>query len=84
MFSVRWHPKVRKFLRKLPKGTAARIVLKSRDLMDNPFHYLEHFEGEGCYKFRVGDYQMLVDVDNDKKELFVRVIGHRKNIYKKK
>ena len=82
-YSIDWHPKVRKFLRKLPRFLSARIVLKARDMKTDPFHYLEHYEGETYYKLRVGDYRLLVDVDFQKKRLFIRVIGHRKNIYKK-
>ena len=81
-YSLEWHPNVRKFLRKLPKDESERIVLKAKELENEPFHYLEHYEGSDYYKFRVGDYRLLVDVDHQKKVIFIRVIGHRKNIYK--
>ena len=82
-YSVEWHPKVRKFLRKLPKDISKRIVLKVQEVRKEPFHYLEHYEGKDYYKLRVGDYRMLIDVDLKDKVLFVRVLDHRGRIYDK-
>ena len=80
-YSVEWDPKVRKYLRKLPNDISARIVLKVKEIKEDPFHYLEHYEGKDYYKLRVGDYRLLIDVDFKNKVLFVRVVGHRGNIY---
>ena len=35
------------------------------------------------FKLRVGDYRVIVEVDNEIKILEVIKIGHRKNVYKK-
>lgn len=80
-YFIDWHPNVRKLLRKLPKELSARIVLKARDLREEPFRYLEHYEGD-YYKFRVGDYRALVDVDQQNKRVLIRYLDHRKRIYK--
>lgn len=82
-YSVEWHPKVRKFLRKLPKDISKRIVLKVKDVQEDPFRYLEHYEGKDYYKLRVGDYRLLIDVDFKNKVLFVQVIDHRSRIYER-
>ncbi len=81
-FSVEWHPKTRDFLRKLLKPLASRIFKKVKSIKEDPFHFLEHYEGEKVYKLRIGDYRILIDVDFTKKSLFVVHIGHRKNVYK--
>ena len=82
-YSVEWHPKVRKFLLKLPKEVSQRIVLKVNEAQEDPFRYLEHYEGNDYYKLRIGDYRLLVDVDFQNRILFVQVIGHRRNVYDK-
>ncbi len=51
-------------------------------MKDDPFHYLEHYEGGDVYKLRIGDYRALIDVDFLNPILKVRVVGHRRNIYK--
>jgi len=81
--TVEWHPKTRKFLKKLPKEIANRIITKVNDVLKNPFRYLEHYEGGKLYKLRVGDYRLLIDVDKPNKIMKVQVIGHRKNIYER-
>ena len=64
VYSVSWNPKSKKFLRKLPKEISRRIVLKVKFIKGNPFHHLEHYEGDDFYKLRVGDYRLLIDVDH--------------------
>ncbi len=83
VYAVKLHPKVDIFLKKQDRQVEER--LRKRLLVlecENPFHYLEHYEGEDCYKFRLGDYRALVDVDQTRKIIFIRVLGHRKKIYK--
>ena len=82
-YSLEWNPKVRVFLRKLPKSIAQRIIKKILLIKESPFSYLQHFEGEKVYKLRVGDYRALIDVEYSTKILLVQVIDHRKRIYKK-
>ena len=82
-YSVEWHPKTRKFLRKLPKDVSARIVLKVKEMKGEPFRYLEHYEGADVYKLRVGDYRLLIDVNLTNKNLKIRVLDHRGRIYKR-
>jgi len=81
-YFVKWHPKVRKFLRKLPKKTSSRIVLKMEDVAKDPFRYLEHYEGEDYYKLRIGNYRALIDIEFSKKLLLVRKLDLRSRIYK--
>jgi len=82
-YSIKWTPQVLKDLEKLPGKITERIINKIEELKFNPFHYLEHYGGADVYKLRVGDYRALIDVDFSKKILKVRIVGHRKNIYKK-
>ena len=80
-YFVEWHPKVKKFLHKLPDDVSSRIVLKVKRIQEDPFRYLEHYEGKDYYKLRVGDYRLLIDVDFKNKVLYVQVIDHRGRIY---
>ena len=73
--------KNQKVLKKLSNDISARIVLKVKEVQEDPFRYLEHYEGKDYYKLRVGDYRLLIDVDFKNKVLLVQVIGHRGRIY---
>jgi len=82
-FCIKLHPKVAKFLKKCDKKLEERIKNKLRLLKVDPFIFLEHYEGEKVYKLRIGDYRALIDVDTSEKKVFVRVLDHRRRIYKR-
>ena len=71
-----------KFLIKLPEDIPQIIKNKLKEIKENPFHYLEHYEREDVYKLRIGNYRALIDVDISRKILFVRVLDKRDRIYK--
>lgn len=81
-YEIEIGPKAKKFFKKLPKEVALRFTKKFYHLKTTPFRYLEHFEGGG-YKFRIGDYRALIDVDFGRKVLIVRILDKRGRIYKK-
>jgi mRNA interferase RelE/StbE len=55
--------------------------MKLQECKIAPFRYLKHLENIGGYKLRVGEYRIIIDVDNVIKILRVLKFGHRKNIY---
>ena len=81
-FGIEWSERAERTLSKLPRHISSRIARKVDSIKSDPFHYLEHYEGEDTHKLRIGDYRALIDVDFSHKILKVRVVGHRKNIYK--
>ena len=81
-YAIELTPKSCKFLNKLSKETALRITKRLKQLKENPFRYLEHYEGDG-YKFRIGDYRALIDVDFENKILKIRILDKRERIYKR-
>jgi mRNA-degrading endonuclease RelE of RelBE toxin-antitoxin system len=83
MYSIKLHPKVDKFIRKCEGELAERIRVKLRTLKDDPFRYLEHFSGDDFYKFRIGEFRALIDVDMKNHVLFVRHMDNRSKIYKR-
>ena len=82
-YKISFHPKVKKFFQKHQDDTAKRILNKLHTIKSNPFRYLDHYEGEKLYKLRIGDFRALIDVDNEKKILYVEVLDKRSRIYKK-
>ena len=82
-YSIKWEPSVLGYLEKLPKDIAARIVRKVDGIVENPFHYLAHYEGEKVYKLRIGDYRALIDINFEKKILTIQVLDKRGRIYKR-
>ena len=82
---VRLSPDVQTFLDKMDVHLSERVRkgLKKLKTID-PFHFLEHYEGEAYHKYRIGEYRALIDVDFQNKILWVRVLDHRGVIYKRR
>lgn len=80
-YSIEWDENVLNFLKKLPKKISERLFNKIDSIKENPFHFLEHFEGD-YYKLRIGDYRALVDIDFERKVIIIQVLDKRSRIYK--
>lgn len=82
-YIIKWRPEAIKELRKLPKEISQRIVKRIDIAKDEPKHFLEKLIDDSGYKIRTGDYRAIIDLLETEKTLAVRVVGHRKNIYKR-
>ncbi len=81
-FKIIWDQRTKDFLKKLDKTDAQRIIKKVNTITSDPIHYFDLLVDIKIYKLRVGDYRVLVDIDQANKNLIVIIIGHRKDIYK--
>ena len=82
-YSVEWDRVPFKILNKLEKAEVERILDKLEEVALDPFHYLQHYEGEG-YKLRIGDFRLIIDVNQKEKILTVQIFDKRGKVYKKK
>ena len=76
-----WSKNAEKELTKLPDDDAKRILLKTSNVEEDPFSYLERLTNSPYYKFRVGMYRVVVDVVNEKLMLHMVKIKKRSRIY---
>ncbi|MBI2668074.1 type II toxin-antitoxin system RelE/ParE family toxin [Candidatus Woesearchaeota archaeon] len=83
MYILIFEKKALNFLNKLERNIKDRIWSKIQQCKEDPFRFLEHLEEINGYKLRVGDYRLIIDVDQTNKILKVIKIGHRRNIYDK-
>ena len=72
-----------KQLSRLEKNIKDRIWEKLQSCKENPFRFLEHLEQIKGFKLRVGDYRLIIDMDNNNKIIEILKLGHRKNIYER-
>lgn len=66
-------------LDKLPQRIAERILDKLERARSEPFHFFERLANSPLYKLRVGDYRVLVEIDE---MIHIRYVGKREDIYK--
>ncbi|HZL79953.1 MAG TPA: type II toxin-antitoxin system RelE/ParE family toxin [Candidatus Limnocylindrales bacterium] len=83
-FRIEWKKSTRKDLRKLPAGTAERIVEAVENLAENPFPYgVEKLSGsEHAYRIRLGDYRIVYEVVTESKLVEIQRVRHRKDVYR--
>lgn len=75
-------------LRKLDRPIQKRILDWFEDRIEgckNPRHFGEPLKGDriGFWRYRVGDYRVLCEIQDDKVVVFVLTIGHRREIYRR-
>ncbi len=76
-----------KELKKLDKHTAALIlgwVRKNLEGCENP---RQHGKGlsanrSGEWRYRVGDYRLLAEIQDDRIIILILSVGHRRDVYK--
>jgi mRNA interferase RelE/StbE len=81
-FSIEWDEKALEQLARLQKEDAKRIFNKIDSIKEDPFHFIEHYEGE-YYKLRIGDYRALLDINFEKKIITIQIVDKRSRIYKR-
>ncbi|MBI5072230.1 type II toxin-antitoxin system RelE/ParE family toxin [Candidatus Woesearchaeota archaeon] len=81
MYAVEFTETAEKQFKKLPNMLQERIIKSLERIRIRPEAYIEKLVGIPGYKFRVGDYRIILDIENDRLLILVIKIGHRKNVY---
>ena len=69
-------------LRGLDISVAKRIIRKIESARNDPHRYFVRLVGRAEYKLCVGDYRIIADIEENKRVIIIRSLGHRRNIYK--
>jgi mRNA interferase RelE/StbE len=72
----------KKQLAKLDRQAAKRIAKKLHEVSTDPFLYVSKLVSQDLYKLRVGDYRVLMTIQQDKLIIIVVEVSHRRNVYK--
>ena len=83
MYEIIFSNKAKKQLFKLEKNIQERTIAALERIRIRPESYIEKLIGDPGYKLRVGDYRVIMDIDNNDLLVLVIKVGHRRNIYKK-
>jgi len=77
---------VEKEILKLPRDVIKRIVRAIDELENDPYpRDSKKIRGaERTYRLRVGNYRIIYQVDEERKEIIIYHVRHRKSVYKNK
>ncbi|HIH49645.1 type II toxin-antitoxin system RelE/ParE family toxin [Candidatus Woesearchaeota archaeon] len=81
MYDIFFTKNAEKFLDKVEKKDREKIIFALERLRVRPEAYLTRLVGETCYKFRVGDYRVITDLDRGRLVVIVLYIGKRERVY---
>lgn len=82
MYELLYSQTALKQLEKLEKNVQQRILRALERLRIRPESYnIKKLTGMLGYRFRVGDYRVIFDIEKDKLQILILQVGHRKNIY---
>ncbi|NDD25739.1 MAG: type II toxin-antitoxin system RelE/ParE family toxin [Actinobacteria bacterium] len=84
-WTVKITPPAEKQLKRLPKPVALRLRNQLHQIAEkeNPLDFLTPLKGDWVpfYKMWVGDYRLIIDVEDETLTLILIRAGHRKNVY---
>jgi mRNA interferase RelE/StbE len=80
-FKVLLHPKAVKELQKIEKQIRTRIIESAKQLRENPEKLGKPLKQSEYWSLRVGDYRIIYEINQNKKQAVVLFIGHRSKVY---
>ena len=83
MYEIIFSNKAKKQLFKLEKSIQRRIIAALERIRIRPESYITKLIGDPGYKLRVGDYRVIMDIENNNLLVLVIKVGYMRDIYKK-
>jgi len=80
-FEIIWSDSVARQLKKLDRTVARRIFDKVGELRETPHRFVRKLANSPYYRLRVGDYRVILDIQETVLRILVLKVGHRKSIY---
>lgn len=82
MYEIILSDSAKKQLSKLSSEMKDRIGNVIERIRIRPHHFVKRVVGSPYFRLRVGNYRLILDIQQNKLIILVLEIGHRKNIYK--
>jgi len=82
-WDVIWSEKSLKQLEKIDKKNAQKIYDSVLACVEDPFRAVMRLTNSPFYRLRVGNYRVILDLQQSKMIIFVVATAHRGKIYKK-
>jgi mRNA interferase RelE/StbE len=74
---------VQKQLDRLANDVARRILVRLRELEDNPRPAgVKKLKGRTAWRVRVGDYRIIYEIHDRELQIIVITVGHRREVYR--
>ena len=81
-FEIIWSRSAEKELKKLDRLISKRIYDAVGKLREDPYRNIKKLTNSDLFRLRVGNYRVIMDINEDQLRILVIKVGHRKLIYK--
>lgn len=81
-YTLDYSEKAKKQIKKLEKRHQERIISTLERCVMNPWRHAEKVVGSTYYRFRAGDYRIVVDIQEEKLIVLVIEVAHRSTVYR--
>jgi len=81
VFEIIWSDSAIRQLKKLDRTVARRIFDRVGELSENPHRFVQRLVNSPYYRLRVGDYRVILDIQENRLRILVLKVGHRESIY---
>ena len=75
------HPKAAKEIQKIEKQIRTRIIESVKQLYENPEKLGKPLKQSDYWSLRVGDYRVIYEINQNKKQVIILFVGHRSKVY---
>lgn len=79
-FQIAWSDSALRQLEKLDRSVSRRIFDRVGQLSSHPFRSVRRLVGISAYRLRIGDYRVILDVDQGRLRVLLLEVGHRKSV----
>ncbi len=83
MYEIIFSETALKHLKKLERNIQKRIITALERIRIRPESFVRRLVGGPYYRLRVGDYRVILDIQQKNLIILVIEVGHRKKIYKR-
>ena len=83
--TVTYTARARRDLRSLPAEAARRLILGIAGIRENPYQHVRNlagFSGTPVYRLRVGQYRVILTIEDEHLLILVLEVGHRSSIHR--
>jgi len=80
-YAVLLHPKAAKELQALDEQLRTRIRNRLGELGRDPEKIGKRLKYTDFWSLRIGDYRAIYEISEEKRQVIVLFVGHRKNVY---
>ena len=82
VYKLIWSKESYRSINKLDSFVSKRIFKLIKEFsLDPRSKEIKKLKGEKGFRLRVGDYRIIIDIEESEKLIKILKIGHRKNIY---